>query len=284
VKRLSGILWHLLHMRLLRLSLTLLAAVGLAGCFQSSTIIHVNADGSGTIDERMLLTGAALAQLRAFAAFGGGGGQDVNPISEDQARSAATSMGSGVTYVSSTPISSGDAQGRAIVYAFTDINQVRISQQPPAPGGVTIRAPGVNTADGQAVTFALARQPDDNMLLRINVPKPSMPPADTPPPASAGPRSSPQQIAMIKQLIAGAHLSIAVEPSGHVVRTSSPFVEGQRVTLLDLDFDEVTKDEALVSRLQGVRSVDDAKAALKDVPGLKINFDPEITIEFTPEK
>jgi hypothetical protein len=272
-------------MRRLRLSLTLLAAVGLAGCFQSSTIIHVNADGGGMIDERMLLTGAALAQLRAFAAFGGGSGQDVNPISEEQARAAATSMGSGVTYVSSTPISSGDAQGRAIVYAFTDINQVRISQQPPAPGGMTIRAPGVNTADAaQAVTFALTRQPDGNMLLRVVIPIPSAPPPGTAPPAAAGPRSSPQQVAMIKQLIAGARLSITVEPSGPLVRTSSPFVEGQRVTLLDLDFDEVTKDEAVVSRLQGVRSVDDAKAALKDVPGVKINFDPEITIEFTPVK
>jgi hypothetical protein len=271
-------------MRLLRISLTLLASVGLAGCFQSSTIINVNADGSGTIDERMLLTGAALAQLRAFAAFGGGSGQDVNPISEDQARAAATSMGSGVTYVSSTPITNGDAQGRAIVYAFTDINQVRISEQPPAPGGVTIRAQGVNTADGRAVTFALARQPDGNMLLRIVVPTPSAPPVDTAPPGGAGPRSSPQQIAMIKQVLAGAHFLIGVQPSGHLVRTSSPFVAGQRVTLLDLDFDEVTKDEAVASRLQGVRSVDDAKAALKDVPGVKINFDPEITIEFTPER
>jgi hypothetical protein len=284
VKPLAGILWHLLHMRLLRLSLTLLASVGLAGCFQSSTTIHVNADGSGTIDERMLLTGAALAQLRAFAAFGGGSGQDVNPISEDQARAAATSMGSGVTYVSSTPITNGDAQGRAIVYAFTDINQVRISQQPPAPGGVTIRAQGVNSADGQAVTFALARQPDGNMLLRIIVPTPSAPPIDTASSAGAGPRSSPQQIAMIKQVLAGAHFSIEVQPSGHLVRTSSPFVEGQRVTLLDLDFDQVTKDEAVFSRLQGVRSVDDAKAALKGVPGVKVNFDPEITIEFTPER
>jgi hypothetical protein len=193
-------------------------------------------------------------------------------------------MGSGVTYVSSTPIANGDAQGRAIVYAFTDINQVRISQQPPAPGGMTVRAPGVNTADGAAVTFALARQPDGNLLLRIIVPTPKVPPADTAPPAGSGSRSSPQQVAMIKQLIAGAHLSIAVEPSGRLVRTSSPFVEGQRVTLLDLDLDEATKDEAVVSRLQGVRSVDDAKAALKDLPGVKINFDPEITIEFTPEK
>jgi len=279
MKPLAGILWHPLHMRLLRLSLTLLAAVGLAGCFQSSTILHVNADGSGTIDERMLLTGAALSQLRALAAFGGGGGQDVNPISEDQARAAATSLGSGVTYVSSTPITDGDAQGRAIVYAFTDITQVRISQQPPAPGGMTVRAPGVT--DGQAVTFALARQPDGNMLLRIIVPTPKAP-ADTAPPAA--PRGSPQQMAMVKQLLTGAHLSIGVEPSGHLVRTSSPFVDGQRVTLLDLDFDEVTRDEAILSRLQGVRSVDDAKVALKGVPGAKINFDPEITIEFTPDR
>jgi hypothetical protein len=89
-------------------------------------------------------------------------------------------------------------------------------------------------------------------------------------------------MAMVKQLLRKHHHRR--RPSAHLVRTSSPFVDGQRVTLLDLDFDEVTRDEAILSRLQGVRSVDDAKVALKGVPGAKINFDPEITIEFTPDK
>jgi hypothetical protein len=41
-------------------------------CFQFSTVLRVNADGSGTIDQRVLFTQAAVAQLRQLAALGGG--------------------------------------------------------------------------------------------------------------------------------------------------------------------------------------------------------------------
>ncbi len=270
-------------MRILRLSIVVLASLGLAGCLQSSTLIHVDDDGSGTIEVRLLFTGATLAQLRGPDPFGGGDSQEVDPIPENQAREAASSMGPGVTYVASIPIAEGDAQGRAMVYAFTDINRVRITEQPPAPGGAILRGQGADTGDGRAIAFALARQPDGNLLLRITVPQANAPPADTPVQTDDAPPSSSEQIETIKRLFAGAHLSIAVEPSGRLVRTSSPFVEGRRVTLLDLDFDQAIEDEAVALRLQGVENVDAAKAALKDVPGMKITFDREITIEFAPE-
>ena len=53
---------------------------------------------------------------------------------------------------------------------------------------------------------------------------------------------------MMKQMFAGARIAIAVEPNGRVVQSSSPFIEGGKVTLLDLDFDQLLKDEALFTR------------------------------------
>ena len=37
-------------------------------------------------------------------------------------------------------------------------------------------------------------------------------------------------------------------------------------------------NEAVFARLQGARTVNDVKVATKDVPGLRINLDPEVTI------
>jgi hypothetical protein len=54
-----------------RLAAILLFAVGTAGCFQMTTVVKVNGDGSGTIDHTMLVTKAALAQLRNFRAAAG---------------------------------------------------------------------------------------------------------------------------------------------------------------------------------------------------------------------
>jgi len=82
-------------------------------CFQFSTVLTLKADGSGTIDERLLFTQAAVTQLRQLASLGGDG-QAFDPLSEKQAREAATTMGRGVTYVSSAVVDTSEGVGRAI--------------------------------------------------------------------------------------------------------------------------------------------------------------------------
>ena len=47
-------------MWLIRRALAALTILPVVGCFQSSTVIRVKADGSGTIEQRMLVTDAAL--------------------------------------------------------------------------------------------------------------------------------------------------------------------------------------------------------------------------------
>jgi hypothetical protein len=259
-------------MRRFTLSLLLSGALASGGCFQYSTVITVKGDGSGTISEHVLFTTAALAQLRQFAALAGGGLQNFEPLSEQQARDAADAMGFGVTYVSSTPIDTAEGQGRDITYAFTDVNQLRLDAQPPAPGGLPIYGPSTTAP---RVSFSLSRPSGGPAMLRIS--SPQLPGARRTGPAANLP--PPDQIAMAKPLIAGARLAIAIDPVGQLVRTSSPYVDGGRVTLLDVDVDQLLQDDTL-RRLQAARSIDEARAALKDAPAVKINFDPEITIEF----
>ena len=124
----------------------------------------------------------------------------------------------------------------------------------------------------------LTRQADGHALLKIVVPQVPVGGVDIASPSSQFP--SADQIAMLKPMLAGAHLAIAVEPTGRLVHTSSPYVTGQRVTLVDVDVDSLLSDDTLLQRLQAARTRDETKAILKNVPGLKINLDPEITIEF----
>jgi hypothetical protein len=266
-------------MRSIRVACLLLTAVICAGCFQMTTVMKVNGDGSGTVEHRMLFTTQALAQLRQFAALGGArGGQAVDPTSEQQAREMASALGPGVSYVSSTPVTTPTGQGRDAIYAFTDVNQVRVAARPAPPGGATIKLQGLST-QAEMLTFSLSREANGNAVLHIRVPESALIEALT---SSAS--TAPQQLAMIKTLLAGARVTLGVEPSGQLVRTSSAHVEGPRVTLLEVDLDELLKDETLVTRVQAAKTPEDVKAALKDVPGLKMSLEPEITIEFTPAK
>jgi len=269
-------------MSVVRRAIVAVAVLPLAGCFQASTVVRVKADGSGTIEQRILLTDAAMDQLRAFAILGGNSGATIDPTSEAQARSLAASIGPGVTYMSSMPVKTDKGQGRDSLYAFTDITQLRISEQPQVPGGVSLRSAGVST-DGEPITFALARQPDGNVQLRILVPRPGMLPLAT---ANANGEVTPpsvDQIEMVRGILAGARLSVAVEPEGRLVSTSSPFVDGNRVTLIDLDIDKAGSDPDLVKKLQSPKTLEEAKTAINSVPGLKITLDPEISITFAPK-
>lgn len=262
-------------MRYVRIALVLAVAVTCSACFQFSTVLTLKADGSGTIDERLLFTQAALAQLRQLASLGGGG-QDFDPVSEQQAREAAATMGAGVAYVSSTAINTSEGVGRDIKYTFTDINQLSLGQTPPPPGGVPIAPQSTDSSD--RVTFKLARQADGHALLKITVPHlPAIGGANASPSSNS---PSADQIAMLKPMLAGARLSIAIEPAGRLVRTSSPYVTGRRVTLVDVNVDSLLNDGTLLQRLQAARTPEEATTILKNVPGVKVNLDPEITIEF----
>ena len=261
------------------LALLLLAATGSA-CFESTTVLRVQGDGSGTLQQRTVIRKAALAQLRSFSALGGGRAT-LDPLSEDQARTLAASLGDGVTLASTKAIDTDEGEGRESTYAFPDVSQLHVSEQPPAPGGVAVRAPGLG-ADAPAITLGLTHEPGGNAVLHIHVPPPAI---------FAGPDGTGginpavvAQLQALKGMLAGAHLTVAVEPNGTLVKTSSPYVDGQRVTLLELDLDRMLADESFLTRLQAAGTPDEVRAVVKDAPGLKINLDPEITVEFTPAR
>ena len=268
-------------MRSARAALLLVGAITSSACFQMTTVLKVSGDGSGTLSHRMVYTRAALAQLKSFAALGGGrAGAAADPLSEQQARDTTTSIGPGVSYLSSELVTTPLGQGRDAIYAFTDVTTLRISTQPAAPGGINLKVQGVSTqpSASESITFSMTKEPNGNAVLHIHVPAPNYLDFFGTPQAVA-------QIGMIKTMLAGARVLLAAEPMGTLVKTSSPFVDGQRVTLLDIDLDTVLADETLLPRIQAVAANPvEAKAVLLKANGLKINLDPEILIEFTPAK
>ena len=274
----------------MRLLAVVATTLFLVGCFQSTALVKVNADGSGTLEHRTTMTGAAAAQLRQLAGmFGQAGDKPIDPFSEEDARVSATKMGEGVTLLSTTALKTLDAEGRANVYEFRDITKLRFDEL--LNGGGTMTPAGVRGSGnrGGIASANLTRTNQGNVLLTLHGPEPTlgrnlMPPGRPELGGGIGAISAPPQMAMIRQMLGGMRMTLQIEPSGQLVRTSSPYVEGQRVTLLDLNIDELLKDDAIFFRLQSAKTPDEMISLLKDVPGLKVTLTPEITIEFAPGK
>ena len=245
-------------------------------------MIKLKADGSGTIEQRLLLTEAAMEQLRGFAILSGGNAAGADPTSEAQARSLAGSLGPGVTYVSSTPVKTETAQGRDSVYAFTDITQLHFSEQPRLPGGMTfcIGRPPRTLAQ---ITFVLTRDPDG----KRTAPHPGS--TVRSPAHSGGPewrrhgpdRTTDRHGEEHRSPARGSRW--ASSPKADLVRTSSPFVDGNRVTLIDLDFDKAAADPDLATKLQSLKT---RTTSRRQSPASRVSGSrsiPRVSIAFAPQ-
>lgn len=271
-------------MRLRRCAALLVCLVAplLAGCFQSATLVKLNPDGSGTIEQTTTMTAQALAQLQELSAMGDKDKSKTKmsePFSVDEAKAAAAKMGAGVSLVSADKIDTPDRKGIKAVYAFKDIRTLSLNEMN-TPGGADM---GGKAEKPMTLTFS--QLPNGHALLTIK--------NDTDMTKNMtagmggdsgqspfGGMDSAQAAEMMKTMLGGMRVDFAIQV-GHVVKTNIPYVSGGTVTLLSMDFDQVLSNPAALEKMQKAKSMADTKAALQGVKGIKVSLDPELTIEFT---
>jgi hypothetical protein len=265
-----------------RVAIAAIAAAAVSGCLQSSTIIKMKPDGSGTLEETMTMSAEAVGQLGALGAMGddkntkGSGGID-DLFSDKDARAAAAKMGQGVTFVSSEKIDTPDRKGLKAIYAFTDIRKISLAE---------VHAPtmsGDAAAKDPPMTFDFKQLPGGNGLLTINQAgvENALKSGDArPAPTNAiDPKMAEQGIEMAKAIMKGMKIDVLIQVP-RVVKTNSPYVDAGAVTLLSMDFDKVLADPKALERMNGLTTLAETKAALKDFKGIKITLEPQVTIEF----
>jgi hypothetical protein len=270
------------------IALCVLAAAAVSGCLQSSTVIKMKPDGSGTIEQTTTMNAEAVAQFSALAAMGSdkdkkGGPDDL--FSEKDARAAAGKMGQGVTFVASEKIDTPDRKGLKATYAFTDIRKISLEEMN-APGGMNDSGMSPGAKKDPPITFQFQQLPGGNGLLTILQPgvdkadKASTTPATNPgATAAVDPKMADQGLEMMKTFMKGLKVDIVVQVP-RLVKTNSAYVLGGTVTLLSMDFDQVLSDPDALKKMNDAKSLDDTKAVLKGVKGIKVNLEPQVTIEF----
>ncbi len=288
--------------------LAVAAATSLTGCITFLTEIRLRGDGSGTMAQTMTMNPEQMKEMMESIAKQMGATMteskadsppdakkdspkaspkaDEGPFKEDDLKGKAADMGTGVTFVSVEKIDTKTAAGVRVTYAFKDVNQLAMNPKP----GAALGTAGAGASSKDALKFRFKRLPNGNALVTIVLPppEPEAPKREAgPPPAS--PEVAAEQLAMTRQMFKGLHMGITVDVEGKVVKTNSPYVDGSKVTLMDIDFDPLLSDEEgfrkLNEKMEAAQG-DDLKTmeVLKGVKGLKITTAPEISIEFAPKK
>ncbi|MCC7125646.1 MAG: hypothetical protein IT178_12420 [Acidobacteria bacterium] len=267
-------------MRTFRALVLAATSVTLAGCINSATLIKVNTNGSGTVEQTTLVnTGAMKAMMPGMQPPGQAGGTQIN---EADLKRAAERMGKGVRLVSATPSKEGTFEGVKAVFAFDDINQVQVSQDPNMSGSSDGMFGAPPQAPENPVTFKLVKNGATSTLTVEFKDKPTPAPASDAP--AGGPNmADPQVMNMVKTMFDGFKINIDLEVAGSIVKTNAEYVNGSRITLMAMDMAALFADQAKLQALQGkVRPgapLSEVKPYLKDIQGIKIDG-PVVNVEF----
>jgi hypothetical protein len=270
-------------MRSLRLLGVLLATFGLTACLNSTTLVKLKPDGSGTVEQTTLMNLAALKGMMPPNASGQMNGPMMNRAELER---TAQRMGKGVKLVSTEAVKGANGfEGTKAIFSFDDINQIQISQDPNISGGTGDMMPAAKSES--PVKFALTRNPGGTSTLTINfndrpagasTAKPEMPERGDMPDLT-----NPMMMNMIKTMFDGFKINIDLEVVGSIVKTNAEYVNGSRLTLLEMDMAALLADEAKLKALQGKigpgASFSEVKPYLKDIKGIKIDG-PSIRVEF----
>jgi hypothetical protein len=264
----------------------------LGGCITSETLIRLNADRSGTFEQLILVHTKTLEELPRM--MGDMLGGDVKSSSKPSAapldlldgnrlRAEASEFGDGVRFVSVEKIARADMQGARVTYAFDDVNALTIDPEPP------LNAMGGGAPKGRAsdpIDLGLTTLPNGNTLLTVQFDQARA--SKNQATGTSGFTKNkgdvpPGMEEMIRQLFDGFRVAVDVEVTGPIVRTSSPWVAGSRVTVLEMDLGMLLADPGnlkVLDRLSPTAGLAEMMPVLRGIKGIKINESP-LTIEFS---
>ena len=247
-----------------------------SGCLQEETTISVKPDGSGTVSRTFMMQKEILEMLKSMGSMGdeGGDGEEFSLLDMDELQGEAQSMGPGVSLVSAVPYETDTFEGYKAVFSFSDINTLKINQN---PGENVPNAASDGESVKEIVTFSFTK--GSPSTLKIFLPQTFDDPDE-----SAGDTGEPEpgELEMMKQIYGSMKMSLVVDVQGTITRTNASHREGSTLTLMELDFADIVKDEEILLRLSSsnMDSIEGLKKVMEDVPGMKVELQDTVEVQF----
>ena len=272
-----------------------IALLLLAGCFQVDTVVRVNPDGSGTVVETMMFSKKMLAQMnemmQGFADEGGAKPEPFDLFEPDKLKKQAADMGEGVCFKSAKRSETADYSGYTVIYAFKDINRLRLNRN---KGGAADTA-GEKNSPSAPVLFHFRKGPPARLTVEMprgkaagaapesKKEKDESAKDDT---ASSPPNKgdiSEEEMKDLLETFMGMKMTLSVEVNGAIRETNATHLSGNRITIFDFDLARFGSSIPQMEKLKQMkgRSLAEAKELLKDFPGMKVDMNDQLTVEFT---
>jgi hypothetical protein len=280
--RTRSVLW-----RFLRWLVPAALLVALLGCFDSTILIKVNKDGSGTVEETVILSNAFTEMMKSFAGDMGEEGEEPEEqdlVDEQKLRAKAASMGPGVELVSAEPMVTDSGSGFKAVYRFSDINKLKVNQNPSenVPGPPSGGEEAESTEELLQFRFTRGATASLEVIYPQQFDEPSEDEGTAEMDEGPDLSANPEMMAMMKELYKDMRMKLAVEVNGSIVDTNATYRDGSRVTLMDVDFGKLMEEGDKFDELMrsAPETVEEMKELLAGVESIKVETAQNIRIRF----
>lgn len=264
----------------------------LSGCLQTETRIKVEKDGSGTVEQQVILRKDIVEMMQGMQASMGGtapGGSAV--YNEEKLKENANRMGPGVRMLEARALKTEVGEGYLVRYGFTDITRIRVPETPLLGDTPPNQPSGIST-EGPVVTFKFSKGNPATLVVQFRKDEDSKQErgemsgkVEGKEPEAEGEKEeeSPEQdTAMMQELLRDMKLSLRVEVGGTITSTNADYRSGSIVTLLNVDFNPLLQNKEAFEKLttDKVNSLDELKAFSRKYPGLQMETKEEVQIKF----
>jgi hypothetical protein len=271
--------------KLLKLFVIVTVSLFLTGCIQLQTKIFVNKDGSGTLEETVLMSKEMIKMMNEFImgfTVDTTEVEEFNLYNEEDLKNRVSELGEGVTFVAGTEIKEEDKEGYKVVYNFSAINKIRIDQNPDSR--IPTDSANIEMQDKEYVTFNF--NPGDISEIKIKMPfkqEEYEKEEETEEEIEASKDSLGEaDISQMKFFIKDLSMSFVIDVEGEITETNSDYQQENSITLFNLSFGELLDNTQKLKELKKINpdNLLELKEIMKDIPGIKIETHDPVIIKF----
>jgi hypothetical protein len=302
-------------MRYLAIFGAIMVCFCLSGCIQNDTVIHVKPDGSGTVEETVALSNMLMESMQKFSKDLSEGMSDANsdaktnPDKTDKpetkpdqdkkekpevhdpiqammkdARSRETQYGPDVKFVSATPVKTETMSGYRAVYAFKDINSLRINQNPKGKTGMPSNDKEEAGKTDEIIHFKFVKGPVSTLTVTMPEKAKDGKTADEEKKEEQKKKneSDPNADEMLKVFFKDMSIKLVLDIEGTIVDTNATYRDKSQLTLLDIQFGKIIGNSKVLEKMNTAqpKTVEETKELLKGIEGLKIEINNPVVVSF----
>lgn len=259
----------------------------LVGCLQVDTTINVKKDGSGTINEKVLMSKTFVNMMKEFAtAFkdsSTSSDEEFSLFKADEIISDAKEYGSEVKYVSHNFISNDEWEGYEAIYSFDDISKIKVQPDPDSKVAMSEGEAETEVEDANDYYFFKFKKGDVSELI---IDRPEIEFNKDTTEAESSEEVTEQNDDELGdealKMMDGMKINIAVKVDGEINSSNATYLDGSTITLFHMNLGEMMKNKEAFKDFKNNEptSIEEMKKFMKKFPGMKIEIQKPVTIKF----